>query len=144
VRATANPTLLSSVPVKPVSERKHIYDRLWNHAVSAASYDGASEKYQAAILEQYELSVETADGISQRYGLTNTFFLTLKTAIFSAVELFWEHKPEGQEWWWIFRLAMLLGQCFAWPYLLRSYRLAKYEVVGAFETRLPASPLLEC
>ena len=40
-------------------------------------------------------------------------------------------------------LLMLLGQGFAWFYLLRSYRLlnaAKYEVVGALETRLPASP----
>jgi hypothetical protein len=38
---------------------------------------------------------------------------------------------------------MLLGECFAWFYLLRSYRLlntAKYEVVGALERRLPASP----
>ena len=69
--------------------------------------------------------------------------LTLNTAIFTAVGLFWEHKPEGQVRWLIFPLAMLLGQCFAWFYLLRSYRLlntAKYEVVGALETRLPSSP----
>ncbi|MGV9866302.1 RipA family octameric membrane protein [Rhodococcus koreensis] len=37
----------------------------------------------------------------------------------------------------------MLGQCFAWSYLVRSYRLlnsAKYQVVGALEERLPASP----
>jgi hypothetical protein len=56
------------------SERKHIYDRLWNQSVSAACYEGAKEKYQAAILEQYKLYVEMADRISQRRGLTNTFF----------------------------------------------------------------------
>jgi hypothetical protein len=36
-----------------------------------------------------------------------------------------------------------LGQCFAWFYLVWSYRLlnsAKYQVVGALEERLPASP----
>lgn len=124
-------------------ERKHIQDTLWNHAVSVTSYQGANEKYQVAILEQYKLYVEMADRISQRRGMTNTFFLTLNTAIFTAVGLFWEHKPQGQVWWLIFPLAMLLGQCFAWFYLLRSYRLlnaAKYEVVGALETRLPASP----
>lgn len=124
-------------------ERKRICDRLWNQAVSAASYEGAGEKYQAAILEQYKLYVEMADRVSQRRGLTNTFFLTLNTTIFTAVGLSWEHKPEGQVWWLIFPVAMLLGQSFAWFYLLRSYRLlntAKYEVVGALETRLPSSP----
>ena len=38
---------------------------------------------------------------------------------------------------------MLLIQCFAWFWLLRSYRqlnTAKYAVIGAFEERLPASP----
>jgi hypothetical protein len=68
---------------------------------------------------------------------------TNNTAIFTAVGLFWEHKPQGEVWWLAFPLAMLLGQCFAWFYLLRSYRLlntAKYGVVGALETRLPASP----
>ena len=37
----------------------------------------------------------------------------------------------------------VLGQCLAWYYLVRSYRqlnTAKYEVVGALEERLPASP----
>ena len=40
-------------------------------------------------------------------------------------------------------LAAILGQCFAWFYLVRSYRLlnsAKYQVVGVLEERLPASP----
>ncbi len=90
-----------------------------------------------------KIYVEMADQVSQRRGLTNTFFLTLNTAIFTAVGLFWEHKPNGQVWWLAFPLAMLLGECFAWFYLLRSYRLlntAKYEVVGALERRLPASP----
>jgi hypothetical protein len=57
------------------------YHRPWNHAVSAASYEGGNEKHQAAILEQYKLYVEMAERISQRRGLTNTFFLTLNTAI---------------------------------------------------------------
>ena len=57
--------------------------------------------------------------------------------------MFWQHKPAGKVWWLALPLLMLLGQGFAWFYLLRSYRLlnaAKYEVVGALETRLPASP----
>ena len=43
----------------------------------------------------------------------------------------------------MFPLVALLGQCGAWFYLVRSYRqlnTATYEVVGALEARLPASP----
>ncbi|MGY2119142.1 RipA family octameric membrane protein, partial [Nocardia gipuzkoensis] len=46
-------------------------------------------------------------------------------------------------WWLAIPLAAALGECFAWFYLVRSYRLlnsAKYQVVGALEERLPASP----
>ena len=45
--------------------------------------------------------------------------------------------------WLAIPLIALLGGCFAWYYLVRSYRqlnTAKYEVVGALEERLPASP----
>jgi hypothetical protein len=117
--------------------------RLWTEDAKSKLYGGDSAAYQAAILEQYKIYVEMADRVSQRRGLTNTFFLTLNTAIFTAIGVFWEHKPPAQVWWLAFPLMMLLGECFAWFYLLRSYRLlntAKYEVVGALETRLPASP----
>jgi MFS family permease len=125
------------------SEFAKIEDSLWNSAVNEALYEGTGEKYQAAILEQYKIYAEMADRIGQRRGLTNTFFLTLNTAIFTVIGVFWEHKPEGRPWWLVFLLAMLLGECFAWYYLLRSYRqlnTAKYQVIGALETRLPASP----
>jgi hypothetical protein len=117
--------------------------RLWTEDAKDKLYSADAAAYQAAILEQYKIYVEMADRISQRRGLTNTFFLTLNTAIFTTIGLFWEHKPNGQGWWLAFPLMMLLGECFAWFYILRSYRLlntAKYEVVGALETRLPASP----
>jgi hypothetical protein len=71
-------------------ENKKISDRLWNVDVNAKSYEGASEKYQIAILEQYKLYVEMADRISNRRGLTNTFFLTLNTVIFTIIGVFWK------------------------------------------------------
>lgn len=117
--------------------------RLWTEDAKDKFYCGDAAAYQVAVLEQYKSCVEMADRISQRRGLTNTFFLTLNTAIFPAIGVFWEHRPHGQVWWLTVPLMMLLGQCFAWFYLLRSYRLlnsAKYEVVGALERRLPASP----
>jgi hypothetical protein len=116
---------------------------LWTEDAKDKLYGGNAAAYQAAVLEQYKIYVEMADRISQRRGLTNTFFLTLNTAIFTAIGVFWQHKPVGEVGWLALPLMMLLGECFAWFYVLRSYRLlntAKYEVVGALETRLPASP----
>jgi hypothetical protein len=115
-------------------------DRLWNDE-TLAHYGGDRAAQQDALLEQYKLYVEMADRISQRRGLTNTFFLTLNTAIFALVGGL-RSAPE-QPWWLAFPLAALLGQCLAWFWLVRSYRLlnaAKYHVVGLLETRLPASP----
>lgn len=121
-----------------------IEKRLWNQDVSAAAYEGAGEKYRAAILEQYKLYVEMADRISARRGLANTFFLTLNTALFTLFGVFWKDKPaEPSDIVLVLILVVLLGQCAAWWLLIRSYRLlngAKFEVVGLLEKRLPASP----
>src|SRR4051812_19878761 len=117
---------------------------LWNDDVSAGSYEGGGEKYRAAILDQYKLYVEMADRVSARRGLTNTFFLTLNTAIFTLVGVFWKDKPDKiSVAALVVLLAVMLGQCAAWWLLVRSYRLlngAKFKVVGLLEKRLPASP----
>lgn len=117
-------------------------DRLWNDN-GLDLYGGDNKALQGALLDQYKLYVEMADRISQRRGLTNTYFLTLNTAILTVIGVFWKDQPSGSVWWLLIPLTAVLGQCFAWFYLVRSYRLlntAKYEVVGALETRLPASP----
>jgi hypothetical protein len=99
--------------------------------------------FQTAILEQYKTYVELADRISFRRALTNTFFLTLNTLIFTAGGLFWRDPPATATWFLAVPLAALLCQCAAWYRLLRSYRQlnsAKYIVIGVLEERLPASP----
>lgn len=119
-----------------------LQDRLW-HDDAESLYDGDHKAYRTAILDQYKLYVEMADRISQRRGLANTFFLTLNTTIFTLVGMFWRDRPAGSSWWLAFPLVAVLGQCFTWFYLVRSYRLlnsAKFAVIGALETRLPASP----
>lgn len=112
--------------------------------IESAEKTGAEQlTYDGALLEQYKLYVEMADRISARRGLTNSFFLTLNTGIVGVFAAF-KKVPTGAEAWWLaIPLVALVGQCFAWFYLVRSYRLlngAKYRVVGAFEERLPASP----
>lgn len=118
-------------------------DLLWNDIGPDDYTSEGDSRYRGAVLEQYKLYVEMADRVSQRRGLTNTFFLTLNTAIFTLIGLFWSDRAEAPTWVLVFPLIVILGQCFAWYHLVRSYRLlntAKYRVVGELETQLPASP----
>ena len=121
-----------------------IRDRLWTHAVGPGDYSEPGDKYQSAVLEQYRIYVEMADRASGRRALTNTFFLTLNTAVFAAFGLVQRGAtPDGDAWVLVVPLVALLGQCGAWFYLVRSYRQlnsAKFIVIGALEERLPASP----
>lgn len=116
---------------------------LWTDAVGPSTYEGSGEKYQAAILDQYKLYVEMADRISARRALANTFFLTLNSAIFTSVGVFWSVRPTGPAGWLALPFVALMVQCAAWFWLLRSYRelnKVKYRVIGDLEERLPASP----
>lgn len=124
-------------------EDRKIRGGLWNDAVSATDYEGAGEKYQAAVMEQWKLYVEMADRVSSRRGLTNTFFLTLNTAIFTVIGVVGKERPNVSSWVVALPLVVVLGECAAWWWLVRSYRqlnTAKFKVVGALEERLPASP----
>lgn len=125
------------------TDADHVRSRLWNADITPRDYEGAAEKYQAAILEQYKIYVEMADRVSSRRGLTNTFFLTLNSAILTAIGVAWGHSPDAPALLLTVPLAAVLGQCAGWWWLVRSYRqlnTAKFLVVGALEERLPASP----
>lgn len=104
---------------------------------------GETGEPPAALLEQYKLYVEMADRVSARRGLANTFFLTLNTAVFTVIGVFWNRPPSASTWLLTFPWAALVVQCLAWFWLLRSYRQlnsAKYAVIGVLEERLPSSP----
>jgi hypothetical protein len=112
---------------------------LWNATVGSPDDD----QNRATVLEQYKLYVEMADRISARRSLSNTFFLTLNTAVFAAIGALWKNGSVASPWPLVFPLLALLAQCAAWFFLVRSYRqlnAAKYTVIGVLEERLPASP----
>jgi hypothetical protein len=111
--------------------------KLWNDEPSA------STAYSEVVLEQYKLYVEMADRVSGRRSLANTFFLTLNTAVFTAIGVFWKDPPNASPVLGLFPLFALLLQCLVWFWIIRSYRqlnAGKWAVVGAMERRLPASP----
>jgi hypothetical protein len=122
-----------------------IRESLWNAEITPASFTDEHEaSYRAAILDQYKMYVEMADRISARRGLTNTFFLTLNSAVLTLFGVFWKDRPARiSDWGLALVLAVALGQTFAWWSIVRSYRQlngAKYKVVGLLEEQLPASP----
>lgn len=116
---------------------------LWTEDVGVDAYAGAAEKYQTAILEQYKLYVEMTDRVSARRTAVNTFFLTANTAVFAGVNVAWTQGVHLPRWTVVLPLMMLIVQCAAWFWILRSHRQlasAKFRIIGAMEERLPASP----
>jgi hypothetical protein len=116
---------------------------LWNDDIDSSAYQDPRVHYQATILEQYKLYVEMADHISSRRGLTNTFFLTLNTLVFTIIGSFVKDATQLPPVLLALALVIALGQCSGWFLIVRSYRQlnsAKFKVIGALETRLPASP----
>ncbi|MGW4365448.1 RipA family octameric membrane protein [Nocardia takedensis] len=123
-----------------------IRGRLWNDQVNSASYTGADEKYQAAILDQYKLYVEMTDRIGARRGATNTFFLLVNSGIFAALGTLNRDLSQRATPMLLVAVIVLLVQCGAWFYILRSYQQlssAKFRVIGGLEERLPAKPWFE-
>lgn len=130
--------------VAPPAQPDDITPNLWNDDATIKAYYEHDAEYQAAILDQYKLYVEMADRISNRRGVANSFFLTLNSGILTVAAVFWTGRPDGISAWLLLpALVLALGLCFAWFWLVRSYRQlnsGKFAVIGALERRLPASP----
>ena len=116
-----------------------------NEKITPDNY-GDPKQYHDHLLEQYKLYAATAESISARRGLSNTFFLTLHTLIITAIGTFYENgyhpEPKGIV---ILPLIAFLTLCWAWWRLNTSYKQlnnAKFRVIDAFEQQLPAHPFV--
>lgn len=118
-------------------------DDLWNEGVSPANY-GKEGQYEEHLFEQYKIFVESADRISVRRSVANSFFLTLHTLIIGAIGFAYEKGPQlATRWLVVFPLIALLALCYLWWRLLKSYEQlnrAKFKIIGKYEKRLPSSP----
>ncbi|MDX3078580.1 hypothetical protein [Streptomyces sp. MI02-7b] len=114
----------------------------WNCHIGLEDYQAGAERYQAAIMDQYKICVEMADRISARRSLTNTFFLTINSALLTAASTAGGSFLHRTSPWSLAVLALVASaQCGAWLLLIASYRKlnrAKYKVITALERRLPA------
>ena len=125
-----------------VTTIQEVRPTVWNDSESRQT---ASDSDRTVILEQYKIYVEMADRISGRRSLTNTFFLTLNTAIFAAIGALWKDQANVASWVLVFPLIAIVVQCCAWFFLVRSYRQlnsAKYTIIGILEERLLCVSLL--
>ncbi len=121
--------------------RTHL-DDVWNTSVGPSDYDSEEARsYREAQLQQYFKFVDSAEKVSDRRALANTFFLTVNSAIVTVAALFWENRPAvSSPWLLLLPLAAALALCFTWYVIIRSHRQlngTKWALVGELEERLP-------
>lgn len=100
------------------------------------------------VLEQYKLFVEMTERTIARRDAANGFFLTLHTAIATAVAaaggLFLDKAPTIETRWPAFLPACIAcAACWAWYRRIKSYRQlnsGKFKVIHEYEKHLPTSP----
>lgn len=127
------------------SQQENINDNLWNKEVTPVNY-GEAKQYYDHVLEQYKIYVATAESVSARRGLSNTFFLTLHTLVVTAIATLYENSFRLQpKWIVIMPMIALLTLCWTWWRLNKSYKQlnsAKYKVIDEFERHLPSKPFV--
>lgn len=109
--------------------------------------EGYGAEYHTHLLAQYKLYVEMMDRISSRRHSTNTYFLSINTALIaflgaaSAVGL--DVLSIG---WTAFVAVSGLILCYCWYRLVKSYKglnEGKFIVIQELEQRLPATPFTD-
>lgn len=83
-----------------MAELTDIPTSLWNEGVGPSDFSEVNERYNQAVFEQYKLCVEMADRVSARRNLTNTFFLSLNSAVVAVMAAaFGVNLPASQSSW---------------------------------------------
>lgn len=95
------------------------------------------------LFEQYKLFVETAEMVSERRNKANTFFLSINTALITAISGFIAMTPQPSlQYGWMILASSAGGiLCFTWWRLIQSYRQlndGKYKIIHLLEARLPS------
>ncbi|MBE9015764.1 hypothetical protein IQ272_06320 [Chroococcidiopsidales cyanobacterium LEGE 13417] len=117
-------------------------EQLLQHAAIDSRKDGYGENFQDHLLEEYKIYVEMMDRTSARRVQTNTFYLTLLSAILALVTTFIDKAffPINQ----LFLLSLLailgLSLCFVWMVNINSYKelnSLKFKVINEMEKHLP-------
>jgi hypothetical protein len=105
------------------------------------------ESYKEHFFAQYKLYVDSADKVSSRRALANTFFLTIASALLSGgFVLVGTTYTSRSTFNGIGSAAVSLGSLLlavSWVYALRSYsqlNAGKFKIIHELELKLPAAP----
>lgn len=115
-----------------------------DHTLFRKSEEEYGDQYRAHFLDIYRRYVDSAEKTTDRRQSTNSFFLTVNTALI-ALTGYLQLGDQGNVVSCYYGVTSMAGMvlCWAWFVLIRSYRElngAKFEVIGAMEARLPAAP----
>lgn len=99
------------------------------------------DKYKDHLIEQYKLYVEMADNVSERRSHTNTFYITVLSALLIVLSLAAE-QVAGVAQHVAFAAVAVLGiiLCFVWYVNLEAYRQlnsGKFRTIHEIEEQLP-------
>lgn len=116
-----------------------IKENLINYSASEYGKD-----YHKILLEQYKLFVEMADRISSRRQTSNSFFLSINTALIALIG-YSEIKSLFSLPNYLNLIIAIAGMilCYSWFRIIRSYKdlnTAKFKVIHEIEKLLPISP----
>ena len=103
--------------------------------------DNYGEDYQEHLLEQYKLFVEMADNVSARRAQTNSFYITVLSALLAVLSLSAESFSSDVQNIAFLAVSILgLVLCYVWNVNIRSYRQlnsGKFKVIHEMEEKLP-------
>lgn len=107
------------------------------------SHGDGGATHQAQLLEQYKLYVEMMDRVSARRHSTNTYFLSINTALLTFLGIL---NTVGLKAllpaWTVFVATGGVILCYCWYRLVRSYKglnTGKFKVIHAMEKQLPVA-----
>jgi len=101
------------------------------------------DKYHDHLLEQYKIYLQMLDKISDRRSMTNTFFLTVNTALISAIGLANLIAEKTSVFLYVVICVPGLLLCYSWYRIIRSYRdlnTHKFIAIHEIEKYLPLRP----
>jgi hypothetical protein len=112
-------------------------------ALFGMAQDEYGDNYREHLLVLYRIYLESAEKISDRRSNANTFFLTINTALISALGIsgIISQKTSSLLFIMVGLTALLL--CYSWYRLIRSYKdlnTAKFRVIHEIEKHLPLRP----
>lgn len=115
-------------------------DRLSGGALFRCTKETYGESFNADLLEQYKLYVQSAENVSARRVASHRYLLTLNVAL---VALYgFQSSSLGPGWWTILVPILGISVSALWHWIIKSHKdlnAVKFGIIHELEQRLPAT-----